>query len=45
MVKGEVKYMDMVGMKKLNRQGFLIAGLHLVIILNIAAEFVLFANK
>lgn len=31
--------MDMAVMKRLNRQGFLIAGLHLLVMLNFAAEF------
>ncbi|GLC89212.1 hypothetical protein LYSBPC_23390 [Lysinibacillus piscis] len=33
--------MDMMLMKRLNRQGLLIAGLHLVVMLNFAAEFLL----
>lgn len=31
--------MDMAVMKRLNRQGFIIAALHMVVILNLAAEF------
>ncbi len=31
--------MDMAVMKRLNRQGFLIAGLHLLVMLNFAVEF------
>ncbi|MGY3188511.1 hypothetical protein ACVWXS_003234 [Lysinibacillus sp. TE18511] len=33
--------MNMTAMKRLNRQGFLIAGLHLLVMLNIAADFLL----
>lgn len=35
--------MDMAVMKRLNRQGVIIAALHMVVILNLAAEF-LFAS-
>ncbi len=35
--------MNMTAMKRLNRQGLLIAGLHLLVMLNFAAEF-LFAS-
>ncbi len=35
--------MNMTAMKRLDRQGFLIAALHLVVVLNLAAEF-LFAS-
>jgi hypothetical protein len=35
--------MNMSVMKRLDRQGFLIAALHLVVVLNLAAEF-LFAS-
>lgn len=31
--------MDMAVMKRLNRQGFIIAGLHMVVMLNLAVEF------
>lgn len=32
--------MNMTAMKRLNRQGLLIAGLHLLVMLNIAADFI-----
>jgi len=32
--------MNMTVMKRLNRQGLLIAGLHLLVMLNIAADFI-----
>ncbi len=35
--------MNIAVMKRLNRQGFLIAGLHLLVMLNLAADF-LFAS-
>ncbi len=31
--------MNMAVMKRLNRQGFLIAGLHLLVMINLAADF------
>ena len=31
--------MNMVAMKRLDRQGFIIAGLHLLVMLNLAVEF------
>lgn len=31
--------MDMVVMKRLNRQGFIIAALHMAVMLNLAVEF------
>ncbi|GAB0171576.1 hypothetical protein LSPCS325_50130 [Lysinibacillus sp. CTST325] len=33
--------MNMTAMKRLNRQGLLIAGLHLLVLLNLAADFIL----
>ncbi|MEY9973100.1 hypothetical protein ABH966_003484 [Lysinibacillus sp. RC46] len=32
--------MNMTAMKRLNRQGLLIAGLHLLVLLNLAADFI-----
>ena len=39
MRKRSVLYMNMAVMKRLNRQGLLIAGLHLLVLLNLAADF------
>lgn len=37
--------MNMAVMKRLNRQGFLIAGLHLLVMLNLAADFYTHRNQ